>query len=156
MAGVQVPFHLNPASSLRGILDYTDKDAWKLYQAAISPLYLKDDLYQCEPAEIGIFLKALQNRPNQYGWDHEVDGILHIPEDPNQANSPTSYLLREYRSISLERINQFEQSYLGREVRPVQDSYMMYQCLLNSMLKGAKIKVQVWESEYIIMNDKGT
>ena len=56
----------------------------------------------------------------------------------------------------MERIAAFERLYLGRQVRPAQDSYMMYQCLLNSLSKEAKIKVQVWESEYIIMNDEGT
>ena len=33
---------------------------------------------------------------------------------------------------------------------------MMYKCLLNSLSKEAKIKVQVCESEYIIMIDEGT
>ena len=154
--GDGITFHLNPASSLRGVLDYSDKDAKKIYHSAITSLYPKDDLYQCEPGEMEIFLKARQNRANEYGWDDEVNGILHIPEDHTQEDSNTNYLLKEYGTISLERIARFERSYLGKEVRPAQDSYMMYQCLLNSMSKEAKIKVQVWESEYIVMNDEGT
>ena len=151
-----ITFHLNPAVSISGILDYSDKDAKRLYHSAIKSLYPKEELYQCEPGEMEIFLKALYNRANQYGWDDEVDGILHIPEDASIANSPTNFLIREYGTITMERIAAFERSYLGREVRPAQDSYMMYQCLLNSLSKEAKIKVQVWESEYIVMNDEGT
>ena len=151
-----VMFHLNPAASITGVLDYSDKEAKRLYHSAIKSLYPKEELYQCEPGEMEIFLKALYNRANQYGWDDEVDGILHIPEDPSSATSPTRFLLKEYGTITMERIAAFERSYLGRQVRPAQDSYMMYQCLLNSLSKEAKIKVQVWESEYIIMNDEGT
>ena len=154
--GGNVAFHLNPAASITGVLDYSDKEAKRLYSSAIKSLYPKDELYQCEPGEMEIFLKALSNRANEYGWDNEVTGILHIPEDPTDETSSTAFLLREYGTITMDRITQFERSYFGGEVRPAQDSYMMYQCLLNSLSKEAKIKVQVWESEYIIMNDNGT
>ena len=83
-------FHLTLASSIPGFLDYTNKDARKNYQSAIASLYPKDDLYQCEPGEIELFLKALCNRASEYGWDDEVNGILHVPEDHTQNASPTS------------------------------------------------------------------
>ena len=152
----QVQFFLNPASSIRGTLDYSDKESKKIYYSAIKSLFPKDEAYQCEPGEMEMLLKALQNRANEYGWDDEVNGILHIPEDPNDTASPTNFILKEYGKISRERIAQFEKSYIGQQVRPAQDSYMMYQCLLNSLSKEAKIKVQVWESQYMIMNDQGT
>lgn len=151
-----IVFHLNPAASIKGTLDYSDKEAKKIYHSAIKSLFLKDEAYQCEPSEMEMLLKALQNRANEYGWDDEVSGILHIPEDPEDAGTPTNYILKEYGKISMERITEFEKSYLGQQIRPAQDSYMMYQCLLNSLSKEAKIKVQVWESQYIIMNNEGS
>ena len=97
-------FHLNPAASITRILDYSDKDAKRLYHSAIKSLYPKEQLYQCEPGKMEIFLKALYNQANQYGWDDEVDGILHIPEDTSIATSPTSFLLKKYGTITMEFI----------------------------------------------------
>ena len=149
-------FHLNPSTTIDGVLDFTDKNAKKIYEKAIKSLYPQDDLYQCEPAEMISLLKALKNKANEFGWDHEQNGILHIPNDHTDPMSNTKYLPSEYGQIDMATITRFEKSYLGQPVRPAQDSYILYQCLLNSLSKEAKIKIQVWESEYIIMNDAGT
>lgn len=149
-------FHLNSSTSIDGVLDYTNKDAKRLYDRATKSLFPSDDLYQCELAEMFGLLKALKNKAHEYGWDDEETGILHIPEDHNHPGSETKLLPGEYGQIDMGTIAAFEKSYLGRQVRPAQDIYMMYQCLLNSISKEAKKKVQVWESEYIMMNDQGT
>ena len=136
-------FHLNPSTTIHGVLDFTDKNAKKIYDKAVKSLYPSDDLYQCEPAKMFSLLKSLKNKANEFGWDNEQTGILHIPEDPSNPMSDTKYLPNEYGQIHIETITKFEKSYLGRPVRPAQDSYMLYQCLLNSLSKEAKIKVQV-------------
>lgn len=45
---------------------------------------------------------------------------------------------------------------LGKTNRAAQDSYMIYHRLLNSLSKESKVKVQIWENEYIVENDDGT
>ena len=98
----------------------------------------------------------MNTRAIEYGWDDEISGVLWIPEDINDQTSELRYLPKEYGVISMEEISAFERTYLGRELRTAQDSYMLYMCLLNSLTKEAKMKIQIWESEYIIENDQGT
>ena len=75
----------------------------------------------------------------------------------NDANAELRYLpRREYGKISMQEILNFERSYLGCELRTAQDVYMLYICLLNFLTKEAKMKIQIWESEYIILNDQGS
>ena len=102
------------------------------------------------------FLRELDTRAIEYGWNDEISGILWIPNNVNDANAELRYLPREYGKISMEEILNFERSYLGRELRTAQDAYMLYMCLLNSLTKEAKMKIQIWESEYMILNDQGS
>ena len=149
-------FHLNPAASFRGTLDYTDSASKKMYKSATSSLFDATEKYNCEPGEMLNFLRELNTRAIEYGWDDEISGVLWIPEDINDQTSELRYLPKEYGVISMEEISAFERTYLGRELRTAQDSYMLYMCLLNSLTKEAKMKIQIWESEYIIENDQGT
>ena len=85
-----------------------------------------------------------------------LNPILWIPEDVNDPESTLKYLPREYGTIDMDEIANFERIYLGRELRTAQDVYILYMCLLNSLTKEAKMKIQIWESKYIIENDHGT
>ena len=62
----------------------------------------------------------------------------------------------EYSQVSLEKIATYENSYLGGNTREVQNSYMLFQCLMNSISREARIKVEGWDEEYIVENDAGT
>ena len=152
----QPTFHLNPAASFRGILDYSTTASKKLYKSATASLFDSQEKYNCEPDEMLNFLRELDTRAIEYGWNDEISGILWIPQDVNDPTSTLRYLPREYGRISLESIAEFERTYLGQELRTAQDSYMLYMCLLNSLTKEAKMKIQIWESEYIIQNLQGT
>ena len=152
----QMQFHLNPAASFRGVLDYSTTASKKLYKNATSSLFDTQDKYNCEPDEMLNFLRELDTRAIEYGWNDEISGILWIPQDINDPASDLRYLPREYGTISIESITEFERTYLGQELRTAQDSYMLYMCLLNSLTKEAKMKIQIWENEYIILNQQGT
>lgn len=152
----QPMFHLNPAASFRGVLDYSTTASKKLYRNATTSLFDSSDKYNCEPDEMLNFLRELDTRAIEYRWNDEVSGILWIPVDVDDPASPLRYLPREYGTIDMEAITNFECTYLGRELRTAPDSYMMYMCLLNSLTKEAKMKVQIWEDEYIIQNNQGT
>ena len=139
----QLQFHLNPAASFRGILDCSTSASKKLYKNATNSLFDTHDKYNCEPDEMLNFLRELDTRAIEYGWNDEVSGILWIPQDINDPASDLRYLPREYGTISMESITNFERTYLGQELRTAQDSYMLYMCLLNSLTKEAKMKIQI-------------
>ena len=76
--------------------------------------------------------------------------MLHIPIDPTDINSETNYLIDNYGMISLEEIRNFEMTYISQTVRPAQDSYMMFKCLMNSVSKEGKNKILIWKDQYTI------
>ena len=102
------------------------------------------------------FLKLLEYRANEYGWDSYVGGILWIPEDTDDPNSELRYLPSEYGRVTLEQITRFEESYLGTQQRVAQDAYMLFKCLMDSLSKEARMKIEAWEDEYIIETNAGT
>ena len=153
---VQVTFHLNPAGAMNGILDYSDREVKRHYRSATRSVLPSDELFDCEAENMLSFLEAINTHAKEYKWDDEIGGVLHIPEDHTDPNSDTAYLPQAYGRINLERIKKFEKSYLGKECRAAQDSYMIYLCLLNSLTKNAKNKIQIWKDDYIVMNEDGT
>ena len=148
-------FYLNPASAMVGVLDFSQVETRKYYHKATARLD-NEELFDCTPDNMHHFLKMFCQRANEYGWDDDVTGVLMIPDDHEDANSELRYLPTHYGEISLEKITLFEKSYLGGTQRSVQDSYMIYKCLMNSLSKEGKMKVEAWEREYHVTNDNGT
>ena len=148
-------FYLNPSSAMTGILDFTKVESRKYFHKATKRLD-PDEQYDCSPGNMYHFLKLIDQRANEHKWDDEITGILWIPEDATDPNSQLRYLPKEYGRISIDQITAFEKSYLGLEQRSAQDGYMLYKCLINSLSKEARIKIEGWEDEYIIQNDQGT
>ena len=138
-----------------GVLDFTDIESRKYFHKATKKID-SDELYDCTPENMHHFLKLLQHRANEHGWDNEVTGVLWIPEDHQDQNSKLRYLPKEYGTVTMEQIANFEKSYLGAETRAAQDSYMLFKCLMNSLSKEARMKIETWEEEYMVTNDLGT
>ena len=90
-----VPFYLTPSSAMVGTLDFTRSDARKYYAKATKKLDT-EELYNCTPGNMYHFLKLLNQRANESGWDDEISGILWIPEDINNQNNELRYLPTEY------------------------------------------------------------
>ena len=148
-------FYLNPASAMVGILDFSQVETRKYYHKATARLD-KEELFDCTPDNMNHFLKTFCQRANEYGWDDDVTGVLMIPDDHQDPNSELKYLPTHYGEISIDTITRFEKSYLGGAQRLAQDSYMIHKCLMNSLSKEGKMKVESWEREYLITNDAGT
>ena len=148
-------FFLNPSSALVGTLDFSRPEARKYYTKATKKLDT-EELFDCTPGNMYHFLKLLTHRANEYGWDDEISGILWIPEDINNQNSELRYLPTEYGRVTIDQIAAFERSYLGTERRETQDNYMLYKCLMSSLSKEARMKIEGWENEYVIQNNQGT
>ena len=151
----QGTFHLNPAGAMVGILDFTKSRSRKFYQTATKKLD-PDELFDCTPGNMYHFLKLLDHRAKEFGWGDEISGVLWIPEDINDQNSDLRYLPTEYGRVTLEQITAFEKSYLGTERREAQDNYMLYKCLMSSLSKEARMKIEGWETEYVVRNNQGS
>ena len=148
-------FFLNPAGAMVGILDFTQVESRKYYHKATKKLD-DDELFDSSPENMHHFLKLLDYRANENGWDDYIGGILWIPEDASDPSSELRYLPKEYGRVSIEQITAFERTYLGTEQRVAQDAYMLFKCLMNSLSKEARMKIEGWEDEYIIETNAGT
>ena len=147
MAGIApvIPnFALTPAIAVVGIIDYNTNVGRKLYELATAKV--AEELYDCKPDGLYQFLQSLSDRARAFGWDNEIDGILQIPEDPNDPMSETMSLIDNYGVITLEQIRRWEDKYVHLQVRPAQDTWMLYQCLMNSISKEGKDKVTIWKN----------
>jgi hypothetical protein len=105
-------------------------------------------LYDCKPDGLYQFLQSLDNRSQEYGWSDEIGGILNIPEDAQDPNSDTNYLIDTYGVISLNQIRLWEEEYLNQPIRLPQDAMMMFKCLMNSISKEGKLKILIWKNQY--------
>ena len=148
-------FFLNPASAMTGTLDFSRTETRKYYAKATEKLD-SEELFDCTPGNMFHFLKLIKQRANEYGWDEENLGIMWIPEDVDNLDSELRYLPTEYGRITMDQIKKFEKSYLGLQTRAAQDSYMLYKCLISSLSKEARMKIETWEEDYMIRNNEGT
>ena len=149
------PFFLNPAGAMTGTLDFTKVETRKYFHKATEKLD-QEELYDCTPSNMFHFLKLLKQRANEYGWDDEVTGILWVPEDHRDAYSELRYMPTEYGRLTMDQITNFEKTYLGLQTRAAQDSYMLFKCLMSSLSKESRMKIESWEEEYLIENNQGT
>ena len=76
---------------------------------------------------------------------------MDIVRDPKNVNSQLDDLLEAYGNITIESVRNFERSYIHRQIRPAQDTYNLYLCLMNSMSEVGKSKVLIWEKEYTVL-----
>ena len=82
-----VPFALNPAQAITGIIDFTKDSNIKIYRKATSKL--SKDMFDCVPEDLLQFLKTLSDRATELPWNDPIVGIIMIPEDP--ARTPVWY-----------------------------------------------------------------
>ena len=141
-----INFALSPTLAVAGIIDYTSREGRNIFTYATTKL--DEELYDCKPEGLYQFLQAIKGRAHEYGWDDDIGGILHIPEDVLDIASPTNNLLESYGMISMEQIRAFEETYIDQHVRPAQDTYLLYKCLMNSISKEGKSKIIIWSDQY--------
>ena len=80
-----VPFALNPAQVITGIIDFMKDSNVKLYRKAMSKL--SEDLFDCVPEDLLQFLKTLSDRTTELTWNDPIVGIIMIPEDPSNVST---------------------------------------------------------------------
>ena len=71
-----VPFTLNPAQAITGIINFTKDLNVKLYRKATSKL--SEYLFDCVLEDILQFLKTLSDRATDLSWNDPIVGIIMI------------------------------------------------------------------------------
>ena len=135
------PFALAPGRNDH-MLDWTNPAHTKQYYKATSPLD-STEKFNGQPNKIRLFLAHVEDRAQQFNWQ----SILTIPV----GLPPTSYnLVRNYGRMSLQDVQAKALTYVGMQGREAQDSYMIYNFLIESLTDSFKAQVQLYEQDYTI------
>ncbi len=135
-----VPFARTPAQATTGIIDYSTRMGERLYQTAVA----KVDEERYDGSAEGLFplLGLIKERARKFGWDN---GIMMIP---NPMGGPNRYILDHYGSITLAEIRNHEATYIAQQTRDAQDTYLLYECIMNSLSPEAKAKISIWRNDF--------
>jgi hypothetical protein len=131
-------------------LDMTNEADQKLYKDATAPFTKKNELFDLSSGRLMIYLEKLTERCSEYGWNEPITGITYIPEEPLDAASDTDNLLTNYGQIGLERIREFEETYLHLPIRAANDSDMLYKCQMKSLTEDAISKLRLVKNLYYV------
>jgi hypothetical protein len=74
--------------------------------------------------------------------------------DPLDPMMDTKDFIRNYGQISLEELRAFDQTYLHQQICPAQDATLLFSCLMNSLSREGKIKINLWKSQYTVVIDE--
>lgn len=141
-------FALMPAGAVDGVINYRTPEGRKLYENATKKL--NEELYDCNAEELYAFLYTLDERATEYGWNDEVGGILYVPKDPNDLGQGLDYLIDKYGTVDVDRVRAHDESYINLQIRPAQDNYMLFRCLMASLSTEGKKKIVIWKEDYTI------
>ena len=140
-APVAPPFALAPRQNDH-VLDWTNPAHTKQYYKATSPLD-STEKFDRQPNKIRLFLAHVEDQAQQFNWQ----SILTIPV----GLPPTSYnLVRNYGRMSLQDVQAKALTYVGIQGREAQDSYMLYNFLIESLTDSLKAQVLLYEKDYTI------
>jgi len=129
----RTPFALAPAFVNPDVLNYSEQAASKLFKSAVEPLSIKFD---CSPENLQLFLDQARDKAIVYDWLN----ILSIPLGGDVA--ATKDLIESYGEISYQDVCNHALTYMHEDVREAQDSFMMYQCLMNTLTENAQKQVR--------------
>jgi hypothetical protein len=131
-------------------MDLDDTEDKKDYFRAIKTVMPKDEAFGLEPPRLMAFINAVRQRGRVYGWDGEDDEILQIPVDPADPNTHRDNLLDSYGLISVGRVRIAETAYIHTESRAMQNTTMLYHCLMASLTEDAKNAIELWRDDYMV------
>ena len=141
-------FHLSPALSVTGAIDYSTAEGRKYFDRSVEKL--SDELFDCEDEDLHLFIDTLKERADEMGWNIRGVGITDILVDPLNAQSEYINILTNHGELTIEQIRDFESTYIKHDTRAAQDTYAMYRCIRNSINKSAIKRISVWKDEYTI------
>ena len=100
-----MPFALNPAAAVDGIIDFDMTSNVKFHRRATTKLEGK--IYDFVPQDLSNFLELLNDRATAFQWSEKV-GIMMIPKDVSYRNTDYVNLLTNHGYIILNIIIIFE------------------------------------------------
>ena len=139
--GAQVAFSLRPGHHQGEVISMNTKQGYNHWKLATEKL--DEELYDCDPEGFYQFMKTLGSRADKCGWT-EPDGILSIPTGENEIKS----LITDYGSIEYDQVKSYELSFVNQDSRKAQDTAMLHDCIMNSVSKEGKAKLNVNEELY--------
>lgn len=142
-----VTFALTPGDSFNGVINFGTKDGREFYKMAIAALE-EDSPYDCEPDGLHRFVKSLEERATEFNWT-KANGtmMIHVPASGQHIN-----LVTHYGMVTMQEVKEYELTYVFNDVREAQDSFLLYQCLMNSLSIEGKDKVRLYKAEYTLEN----
>ena len=132
-------------------LDFTSKLDMKIYKDAKAPLMAEK--FDCCEEDLHDFMQALQKRAHEYGWDER---IMMIPiTDDDALNPKEASMLTEHVSASIERIRVREELLVNDRTRAGQDMNMLFECLMNSLSKEGRQRINNEKDQYTVRDETG-
>ena len=144
----QVEFHLSPALTVTGVIDYSTTEGRKYYEKSVEKLNIEP--FDCETDDLHLFVDALTERAREMGWDIPGVGITDIFHDPSDPGSEYTNILSSHGTLTIQQIRAFEEMYIHTDQRAAQDTHAMYRCILNSISMSAIKRLNMWKEEYTI------
>ena len=137
-----VPFARMPSQATIGVIDYNTRMGERLYQTATEKL--DEDRY--DGSAVGLFPVPglIKERARKFGWDNSIMMI------PNPSGGPNRYIPDHYGTATLAERRAHEATYIAQPTRNAQDTYILYECIMNSLLPEAKAKISICRDDFWI------
>jgi hypothetical protein len=143
-APANIRFALAPALVTDHPINYATPEGAKMYKAATEALPVKFD---CSSVKLKVFLSSLGDRASASGWDQ----VFEVPAVVGAAPAGATFnLLTEYGRITLDQVAAHANTYIAAESCTAQNSYAIYQCIMQSLTETAKQKILLHEEQYTI------
>lgn len=138
-------FAFYPGRASNEVINYNTKEGkatWKAATEALDP----NDKFDCNPEGLRNFLKNVQLRGLEYGWDT----VLEVPIDSTDILGESLDFIENYGSFSMEHLREVAEQYVNTQTRAAQDSAQLYFCLMKSLSATGRNKVNLHETEYLV------
>jgi hypothetical protein len=117
---------LAPALANNDIIDYTSPAGSKLFKAGTDPL---PSTFDCTAVNLQLFLDHLKDKSSIYAWT----SILEVD---------SKNLIDHYGELDYNSVRYHAEQYLLSSTRMAQDSFMLYNCSMNSLSDAAQKQVR--------------
>ena len=126
-----VRFALAPALASGDIIDFATPAGAKLFKAGTDAL---PTAFDCTAVNLQLFLDQLKDKVAIFNWD----SIIMVPGEGHEQKS----LLDQYGELTYEQVKAHVTSYVATDTRQAQDSFMLYNCIMNSLNEVAQKQVR--------------
>ncbi len=142
-----IQFALAPAMiNSNTVIDYSTPDGIKLFETATHGLYKEtSDMFDCTPDGLEDFLQRVKDRSQMMAY-HEIYQITDNSSNPGVNRD----FLNNYGALTMEDIRANVLTYINAPSRRAQESFQLYQALMNSLSVSGRAKVTIWADEYTI------